>query len=345
MVNRKRSAVGVTNHERVLFEENEMPKCLRAPFITSGYRRAYSTPWQCFKSLFYINNESFNVWSHIVAACYFIVRYGMTALTQTSSILDPFNLPIFASAMGTIILYSTSAIAHLLSSMSERAYKICFFFDYAAVSFYIFTSGQVIFFYARPINIQWRIFESPALYLCLAALLSFLVTYGCCKTKAAVNKFSTLFRILPALAAWLNSTLPFIAGVTLCSCHATDKSCTHFSACNSLPVSALLRHAFYTCLAGFMYGTRLPERLIPGRFDLIGNSHHFLHVGVVLGTEYAFKMVVFEINNRKAKNMLEETTAYVSIANTVGAAILVMFINAGIAFWFSRALKDKESVQ
>ena len=88
-----------------------------------------------------------------------------------------------------------------------------------------------------------------------------------------------------------------------------------------------------------MYGTRLPERLIPGRFDLIGNSHHFLHVGVVLGTEYAFKMVVFEINNRKAKNMLEETTAYVSIANTVGAAILVMFINAGIAFWFSRSLK------
>ena len=120
-------AVGVTNNERFLFEENEMPKCLRAPFITSGYRRAYSTPWQCFKSLFYINSESFNVWSHIVVACYFIVRYIMTGLSQTSSILDPFNLPLFASAMGTIILYSTSATAHLFNSMSERAYKICFF--------------------------------------------------------------------------------------------------------------------------------------------------------------------------------------------------------------------------
>ena len=350
MVNRKQNSyettsannnsmpVGATNNERVLFEENEMPKGLREPFITSGYRRAYSTPWQCFKSLFYINNESFNVWSHIVTACYFIVRYGMAALTQTSSILDPFNFPLFASAMGTIILYSSSATAHLLNSMSERGYKICFFFDYAAVSFYTFTSSQAMFFYARPINIQWRIFESPALYLCLAALFSFLVTYGCCKTNAAVNKFSTLFRALPALVAWLNSTLPFIVGVTLCSCHATDTSCTHFSACSSLPVGYYLRHAFYTCLAGFMYSTRLPERLIPGRFDLIGNSHHFLHVCVALATEYAFKMIEFEISKRKDKNMFEETTAYASIANTVGAAILVMFINAGIAFWFSRAL-------
>ncbi|KAL9971317.1 hypothetical protein ACROYT_G023828 [Oculina patagonica] len=35
----------------VLFEDDEMPKGLREPFIKTGYRRAYSTPWQCFKSL------------------------------------------------------------------------------------------------------------------------------------------------------------------------------------------------------------------------------------------------------------------------------------------------------
>ncbi|RMX39410.1 hypothetical protein pdam_00005948 [Pocillopora damicornis] len=335
--------VGAIDNDRVIFEEEEMPGGLREPFIKSGYRRAYSTPWQCLKSLFYINNESVNVWSHIIAALYFAVRYGTAASTQVDSILDPFNLPLLASAMGTVILYSSSATAHLFNSISERGYKICFFFDYAAVSFYTFTSCQAMFFYARPVNSQWRIFESPAFYLSLAALFSFLVTYGCCKTDAAVNKFSTFLRMLSVIAAWIHSTLPILVGATLCTCHVTDKSCWSSSACSSLPVRYYLRHAFYTFLAGFMYSTRLPERLIPGRFDLVGNSHHFLHVCVAIGTEYAFKMVEFEINARKARGMLEETTAYVSILNTLVAAILVMFLNACIAFWFSITLKQKES--
>lgn len=39
-------------------------------------------------------------------------------------------------------------------------------------------------------------------------------------------------------------------------------------------------------VAGLMYSTRLPERLFPGRFDLVGNSHHFMHVFVALSTEF-----------------------------------------------------------
>lgn len=335
-----------SQNDNVLFEDGEMPQGLREPFIKTGYRRAYSTPWQCFKSLFYINNESFNVWSHILTTCYFLVRYGLAAITQSDSISDPFNLPLFASAFGTLILYSTSSVAHLFNSMSERGYKICFFFDYAAVSLYTFTSSQAMFFYVRPMNTQWTIFEWPSLFLCLAALLSFLVTYGCCKTDAAVSKFSTLLRALPVLVAWKFSTLSFTAGVTLCSCHATDTMCRAFSGCSDgLSVSYYFRHAFCTFLAGFMYSSRLPERLIPGRFDLIGNSHHFLHVCVALATEYAFKIIELDISYRKSANMMEETTAYVSLCNTMGAAILVMFINAGIAFWFARALRVKESVR
>lgn len=330
--------------DKLLFEEGEMPKGLREPFIRSGYRRAYSTPWQCFKSLVYLNNESFNVWSHVLTTCYFLVRFGMAALTQSNSLLDPFNLPLLASAFGTLMLYSTSSVAHLFNSMSERGYKICFFFDYAAVSLYTFTSSQAMFFYARPMNTQWVIFEWPSLYLCLAALFSFLVTYGCCKTDAAVNKFSTLLRALPVLVAWVFSTLPFTVGVTLCSCHATSISCRAFSACSNESIGYYLRHVFCTILAGFMYSSRLPERLFPGRFDLIGNSHHFLHLCVALATEYAFKIMELNVSYLKNENLSEETTAYVSIINTIVVAILVMFINAGISLWFAKNLRVKESV-
>jgi len=93
-----------------------------------------------------------------------------------------------------------------------------------------------------------------------------------------------------------------------------------------------------------MYSSRLPERLFPGRFDLIGNSHHFLHLCVALATEYAFKILDLNVSYLKNEHLLEEATAYVSLINTMGVAILVMFINAGISFWFAKNLKVKESV-
>lgn len=335
------------DHGKVLFDDSEIPMGLREPFIKSGYRRPYSTSFECFKSLFYINNETFNVWSHILATCFFIERYAMATLTQAPTILDPFNWPLLASAMGTLILYCTSSIAHLLDCTSEKGYKTCFFFDYAAISLYTFTSSQVMFFYIRPLNTNWIIFQSPSLFLGIGALLSFLTTYGCCKTGALVNKFSAFLRSLPVLAAWLHSTLPFIVGATLCNCQSNTTTCTAFSACNSVSLSYYLRHTSCVVLAGFMYSTRLPERLFPGRFDLIGNSHHFLHIFVALSTEFAFKLIEFDVKHRKAwkkrENMVGETTADVSLLNTMCAAIFVMFINAGIALWFSKAIRDKKT--
>ena len=334
--------------KRLLFKDSEMPEGFREPFIRSAYRPAYSTPWECVKSLFYINNESFNVWSHVFTTVFFVIRYSTTALTQTPHLFDPFNLPLFASAIGTLSVYSTSSVAHLFNSISERAYKTCFFFDYAAISLYTFTSAQAMFFYIRPTNTNWIIFEIPFIYLCLAATLSFLATYSCCKTGAEVNKFSTFFRTISVLLAWLNSTSPFIVGVTLCSCHASSTSCMAFSACNSVSISYYFRHAFCIVVAGLMYSTRLPERLLPGRFDLVGNSHHFMHVLVALSTEFAFKLVEFDIKHKRTWRQREgawaDTTADVSFINTVGAAVIVMLINAGIALWFSRSLKSKESV-
>jgi len=93
-----------------------------------------------------------------------------------------------------------------------------------------------------------------------------------------------------------------------------------------------------------MYSSRLPERLFPGRFDLIGNSHHFLHLCVALATEYAFKILDLNVSYLKNEHLLEEATAYVSLINTMGVAILVMFINTGISVWFAKNLKVKESV-
>ena len=41
------------------------------------------------------------------------------------------------------------------------------------------------------------------------------------------------------------------------------------------------------------------ERLLPGKFDIIGSSHHFLHIFGALSTEYAYKILQVAIEGRK----------------------------------------------
>lgn len=333
----KRNEEMLCNHKKVLYNDEETSKWHREPFIKSGYRQDYSTFRQCIQSLFYINNQSFNVWSHIAAFLYFLVRFSLAFNKSKYSTLDLFNLPLLSSAIGTLTVYFASASAHLFNPMSEKAYKTCYFIDYAGISLYTFTSSQALFFYTRPRNTGWMIFESPSLYLSIACCLSSIGTYLCCKTNVTNNMLSTFLRVTAFLAGWLNTTIPYMAGVTFCSCHA-DVSCSAFSACSSLSLGYYIGHLASMISLGLIYSSRLPERLFPGIFDLFGSSHQFMHVLAALGTEFAFKVV--ELHRKQAEESeasILATVAGVSFYNTLVLTMLMLLLNAGFAIWFGLA--------
>lgn len=158
-----------------------------------------------------------------------------------------------------------------------------------------------------------------------------------------VNKFSIFLWMLLVIVVWIYSILLILVGVIFCICYVIDKSCWFFFVCSSLFVRYYLCYVFYIFLVGFMYSIRLFECFIFGRFDLVGNSYYFLYVCVVIGIEYVFKMVEFEINVWKVRGMLEEIIVYVFIFNILVVVILVMFLNVCIVFWFFIVFKKKES--
>ena len=131
---------------------------------------------------------------------YFLVHFSQTLSEDTHPIFDPFNLPMLSAGIGTVTVYLTSGSVRLFNPMSEKAYKTCFFFDYAGISLMTSTSCQVLFFYTRPMNTGLMIFESPSLFFSVASCLSFLGTYLCCKTNAINNVFSTSLRAAAFLA-------------------------------------------------------------------------------------------------------------------------------------------------
>ena len=331
--------------EKLLYNMDEVPPGLQEAFVESGYRKPYSTTVECLQSLFYINNETFNMWSHIVTFLYFVVRYTVVLLELRSpaSPKRDFYYPMLSSAIGSFTVYALSSIAHIFNSKSEKMHVIFYFFDYAGISIYTYTSGQVMYYYNRPIHTGWRIFESALLYTVIGAGLSFLATFLCCKSKMNFRKYGAILRVIPVFAGWLNTVLSLSVGVTMCSCHAVT-TCQSFIACNELLIAYFRRHCFYSIVGGLIYGSRLPERLLPGKFDIIGSSHHFLHIFAALSTEYAFKILEVAIESRQdPKNeVLAETLVGISSLGTLLPTIVVFVGNIAIAFWFAKSIYNSK---
>lgn len=330
-----------------LYTMDEVPPGLREPYIATGYRKPYSTTRESLQSLFYINNESFNVWSHVATLLFFIVRYTVVLLElrQATSPQRDFYYPMLSSAIGTWTIYAMSSTAHLFNSKSEHMHNILYFFDYAGISIYTYTSGQVMYYYNRPINSGWTIFESALLYTTIGASLSFLATFLSCLSKVAFGKYKkygSMARVIPVFAGWLNTVLSPAVGVTICSCHVVTQ-CQSFTSCNELMTTYFRRHCFYSIVGGIIYGSRLPERLLPGKFDIIGNSHHFLHIFAALSTEYAFKILEVALESRQdpRNEVLAKSLAGISSVETVLPTFIVFVGNMAIACCFARFIYKK----
>ena len=268
---------------------------------------------------------------------YFLVHFSQTLSEDTHPNFDPFNLPMLSAGIGTVTVYLTSGSVRLFNPMSEKAYKTCFFFDYAGISLMTFTSCQVFFFYTRPMNTGWMIFESPSLFYSVASCLSFLGTYLCRKTNAINNVFSTSLRAAAFLAGYLNTTEPYLASVVFCSCHEDD-TCLVFSACSKLSRGFYVGYVVNMILSDLLYSGRFPERIFPGMFDLIGQGHQLMHVLSAIGTEFAYRMI--ELHRKQAQESAVKMVATVSrvlLFNTLMLTIFMLVLNAGIVLCFGLA--------
>ena len=65
---------------------------------------------------------------------------------------------------------------------------------------------------------------------------------------------------------------------------------------NSRQISALSRFQDIFAISGGIIGaTNVPERWFPGTLDLIANSHHFMHVMVLLAAYQMHKAVSMDL--------------------------------------------------
>ncbi|XP_051580329.1 membrane progestin receptor gamma-A-like isoform X3 [Myxocyprinus asiaticus] len=298
-----------------VFTINQVPKVFHEDGIMSGYRHPCSSAKDCVLSLFQLTNETLNIWTHFLPTWFFLWKLLTVVLVQ-GYWQDPFTWPLLLFLLSCCVYPLASSCAHTFSTMSERARHICFFFDYAALSFYSLAVVNSI--------------VSTAL-ACYSRLGLPFFQYNCHSIKGSSGKVDEklcrCLRIMAFVYPYLFDNIPLFYRIFVC----TGKGCTVNEA-NTVHY----QHTALAALTSFLFATHLPERLAPGSFDYIGHSHQLFHVFAIFGTY--FQMTAIELDMAARRQWLHAHLPPITLSNTVGAAFLCVTSSLCVIYVFSIAL-------
>ncbi|XP_076012446.1 membrane progestin receptor gamma-B-like [Genypterus blacodes] len=320
-----------------VFSINQVPKVFHERGIISGYRHPHSSATDCIFSLFQLTNETLNIWTHFLPTWYFLW------LLMTAAWQDAFTWPLLVFLLSCCVYPLASSCAHTFSTMSPRARHICFFFDYAALSFYSLGSAMTYSAYVFPD--KWVNGSFHQYYLPIAVFNTAACTGLSCYSRLGLPylqynhdiikrfpeckgpKYSKLLRVVAFAYPFLFDNIPLFYRVFLCvgeGCTDNDTNILHYY------------HIALALLTGFLFATHLPERLAPGSFDFIGHSHQLFHVCGILGTIFQMKAIEQDMTTRR--HWLLTHSLPITFTNSVCAALLCLLVNLAIVVVYSLPL-------
>ncbi|KAH6819244.1 heptahelical transmembrane protein2 [Perilla frutescens var. frutescens] len=302
--------------ERRLLKYEELPEYLKDnEFITSHYRCEWPLK-DVVLSVFSLHNETLNIWTHLIG---FVIFLGLTVISLTdkttfenviatffgegsngwllkttmtnqsngsnvsfsdyylrhivespilgmnrySNAVPLWPWFIFLSGAMTCLIFST--VSHLFACHSRRFYYFFWRLDYVGISIMIVCSFFAPIYYAFSDQPLWRF-----LYLSSITLVGLVVVVTLLAPALSSGRFRS-FRATLFLCMGFSGVIP--------ATHAVILHWEH---------PLILGSLSYEIVMGLLYGagavfyvTRIPERWMPGAFDVVGHSHQIFHVFVV----------------------------------------------------------------
>ncbi|PWW76206.1 HlyIII-domain-containing protein [Tuber magnatum] len=255
--------------ERRLITYEELPFPWRVnPYITRGYRFT-ETKLECVLSVFALNNETCNIWTHglgfilILAIAFYF--YPMSQIFNYHTTADKFINGLFFLAAAKALACST--IWHTFSSISHQTTMERFAcVDYSGISMLIAASiitTEYTAFYVEPI--------SRSIYITITFLFG--VAGAILPWKPTFNRADMrVWRVVFYVTLGATGTIPMI-----------QLSITRGLSWVALFYLSVLKSIAVYIAGAVIYAMQVPERFYPGCFDWIGGSHNIWHVCVLGG--------------------------------------------------------------
>ncbi|ORX58022.1 HlyIII-domain-containing protein [Hesseltinella vesiculosa] len=256
--------------EKKILTWNELPAWMQDNhFITDGYRRPTNSYTECVKTIWYLHNEYVNIWSHGLGFLLFFflgVHFFWTQpLPETLTWFDKIYFLVFITSALTCLGFSS--LFHCFTCHSEpvaASWNRC---DYAGITILIVGSFFPVIYYGFHCHALLQVF-----YLVTISVL------GICTAAVVLLKhFRTpayrWMRTSMFLALGLFGLVPGFHGVYV---YGFYRSFDTISLVNELVMGA----CYVT--GALIYACRIPERWLPGKFNIFGASHQIFHVLVVV---------------------------------------------------------------
>ncbi|KAF8820368.1 putative Adiponectin receptor protein 2 [Cardiosporidium cionae] len=275
---------------------NDVPLYQKIPFILGGYRLK-QTNWKiCLASILKLHNETCNIWTHLVGFVYFmayaihfvwlngdsamrsfknsILLFIQEAVNQGNipfSSVDKYDILFedksFFVLLGLILTSALcmfgSVVFHVFCSSSPRSQKNCLKLDITGINGLICWSafaGIHIGFYCTPLFHKLYMIQTIIL-ACVLIPAPFLGEF----LSPKIWNFYPVFCALLALTGFI----PLLHYFSLASTNEIKSFGVQLAAMPVLYLAGL-----------FFYLTRIPEKIFPGKFDIVGHSHQIWHVFV-----------------------------------------------------------------
>ncbi|KAM4067063.1 integral membrane protein [Hirsutella rhossiliensis] len=246
-------------------------------FILSGYRSATRGSYaHALRSLFYLHNESVNIWSHLVGALVAAsaAAYLYCALRPRYASASPADLAVFSCFFGGAVLcLGMSATFHALMDHSEEVARWGNKLDYTGIVALIMGSYVPALYYG--------FFCQPAL---LTVYLSVISLLGAgCAVVSWIETFRTPawrpYRAAMFIGLGLSGVIPVVHAITVHGYQVVE---------DRMSISWVIAHGAMYIFGAVLYAVRWPERSFPGAFDIWGSSHQIFHFCVLLAAATHF---------------------------------------------------------
>lgn len=304
--------------------KSQVPAYFHVPYVESGYRYSQQ-PWTFYiYSVFYNNMETLNVWTHVVGSL--VMTSRLFQIYITFDLRDPYTWPLLAAVLSFMAMFVTSSAAHMFSHKSMAVNCCMFMADFACIGLYGY--GTILTHYYYSLD---QYFLDSVLLRNVFYFGSVLAVLSCAfgsMSKAIVHDLNSKRRtalIVSGLGLiYILSNVPIMHRIW--NSEWTDGIVHHLKQMSSM---------IAVC---FFYSTKLPERLSPGTFDFIGNSHQIFHILLVLCTMSHLDGVIWDIKFRQAFVVPRPPP---SLWNTFGIIFLICIADLVTINYFYSAFKDR----
>ena len=246
-------------------------------FLTDAHRPPMHSFTGCFKSMFRMHTETWNIWTHFLGFVFFVMLclgiyvYG-DYITFLFEDIEVYKLPKTEQAMllcfflGAMVCLSCSTLFHLFSNHSQDVYRIFSCLDYTGIAILITGSSIPAYYYGFYCSLVPQFTHIGILsVLCVACvILSLWKKFGTPKYRPLRFATFVLFGLYGCIPV---SHVALREGFN--QQHVVQA------------VTGLVVMGGVYILGAVIYVLRIPERFFPGKFNTWASSHQLFHICVV----------------------------------------------------------------